>query len=848
MVTAQAVNGVATFSNLAIASTGNYTLIATDSSLTSAVSNGFYIGPTAFVNFNAGATTFTSQFALNNQGNPGGTRTLAGARLMGLTTRQERRPAAGSHPQAAAPIRPPFTPRRLSICRMGWSIRFPNSSPRRPALAVATNFCRSASSRPTHRVSIPISRSFPPAFLAIRPSSSSQTTAGSSATSIDNTSVTGTINTGDWLQLIFTTDETASGNFQGTFSVLDYGPTGVSAPTTVLAAVPYSVTGLTTLGTASAVYAGFRSIVVESLAHGALGFDNFAVDQPPSVPTVSISPANKTVKTGNSTSFFAAASGNSAQSVQWQVSTNGGATFTNLSNGGVYSGVTTETLSISNTSNLNGNLYQAVFSNSAGIAASTAATLSLTNSSGSQTYPKLTTQPANPTIVNAGNNVTITAAASGKGSSGNLTVQWNVSTDGGLTFSNLTNGDGTYSWTATVNSSGNPVSDTLTITGATFGLNGNVYDAVFTNSLGSASSGISTLAVATAPAVTMQPSSQTVDIGGLVTFTAAASGNAPPTVQWQVSTNGGGAWSNINGATSATLTFNSVSASQAGSEYRAIFTNSVSTATTNAATLTLNTNTAVLSAPSSPAPPGAPVTFTAMIAGSPSVGTVSFYVGSVTPDNQIGSAVNVSGGTATSAAVSSLSPGNETIIAVYSGGTGFLGSQATMSITINPGLPTSSVVALPAAESSASFTVTWSGQDYVGGSGVADYEVYVSDDGGPVALFESNTTATSATFTGEDGHTYSFYSVATDIGGNQQATPTTAQATTLVDLPPTAIIVSPGANPLTAPVDQLTLSFSKPVAGLVLADLSLTLNGGAISLRRAKHSPRAMAKTICWEI
>ena len=591
--------------------------------------------------------------------------------------------------------------------------------------------------------------------------------------------------------------------------------------------MPYSVTGLTTLGTASAVYAGFRSIVSESLAHGALGFDNFAVDQPPSVPTVSISPANKTVKTGNSTSFFAAASGNSAQSVQWQVSTNGGATFTSLSNGGVYSGVTTETLSISNTSNLNGNLYQAVFSNSAGIAASTAATLSLTNSSGSQTYPKLTTQPANPTIVNAGNNVTITAAASGKGSSGNLTVQWNVSTDGGLTFSNLTNGDGTYSWTATVNSSGNPVSDTLTITGATFGLNGNVYDAVFTNSLGSASSGISTLVVATAPAVTMQPSSQTVDIGSLVTFTAAASGNAPPTVQWQVSTNGGGAWSNINGATSATLTFNSVSASQAGSEYRAIFTNSVSTATTNAATLTLNTNTAVLSAPSSPAPPGAPVTFTAMIAGSPSVGTVSFYVGSVTPDNQIGSAVNVSGGTATSAAVSSLSPGNETIIAVYSGGTGFLGSQATMSITINPGLPTSSVVALPAAESSASFTVTWSGQDYVGGSGVADYEVYVSDDGGPVALFESNTTATSATFTGEDGHTYSFYSVATDIGGNQQATPTTAQATTLVDLPPTATIVSPGANPLTTPVDQLTISFSKPVAGLVLADLSLTLNGGA---------------------
>ncbi len=484
-------------------------------------------------------------------------------------------------------------------------------------------------------------------------------------------------------------------------------------------------------------------------------------------------------------------------------------------------------MSISNTSNLNGNLYQAVFSNSAGIAASTAATLSLTNSSGSQTYPKPTTQPANPTIVNAGNNVTITAAASGKGSSGNLTVQWNVSTDGGVTFSNLTNGGGGgYSWAATVNSSGNPVSDTLTITGATFGLNGNVYDAVFTNSLGSAPSGPSTLIVDTAPAVTVQPLSQTVDIGSLVAFTAAATGNAAPTIQWQVSTDGGSTWGNINGATSTTLTFNSASASQAGNDYRAVFTNSVGTTTTNAATLTLNTNLAVLSAPSSPAPQGAAVTFTAMIAGRPSVGTVSFFVGSVAPDDQIGTAVNVSDGIATSASISGLSAGNDTIIAVYSGGTGFVGSQGSMSITINPGLPTSSVAALPRVENSASFAVNWSGQGNAGGSGVVEYDVYVSDDGGAFALFQSHTAATAATFTGEDGHTYAFYSVATDNGGNRQATPASAQATTLVDLSPTATVDSPGANPLTAPVDQLTLSFSKPVTGLVLDDLSLTLNGG----------------------
>jgi autotransporter-associated beta strand protein len=69
-----------------------------------------------------------------------------------------------------------------------------------------------------------------------------------------------------------------------------------------------------------------------------------------------------------------------------------------------------------------------------------------------------------------------------------------------------------------------------------------------------------------------------------------------------------------------------------------------------------------------------------MVAGSPSVGTVSFYLGSVAQGNQIGSAVNVSGGSATSAATNNLAPGSNTIIAVYSGGTGFTGSQGNASV------------------------------------------------------------------------------------------------------------------------------------------------------------------------
>ena len=64
------------------------------------------------------------------------------------------------------------------------------------------------------------------------------------------------------------------------------------------------------------------------------------------------------------------------------------------------------------------------------------------------------------------------------------------------------------------------------------------------------------------------------------------------------------------------------------------------------------------------------------------------------------------------------------------------------------------------------------------------YNIYVSDDGGPFTLWQSDTTATSATFTGAAGHTYGFYSVATDNVGLVQPTPTGAQATTKIVVPP----------------------------------------------------------------
>ncbi len=90
-----------------------------------------------------------------------------------------------------------------------------------------------------------------------------------------------------------------------------------------------------------------------------------------------------------------------------------------------------------------------------------------------------------------------------------------------------------------------------------------------------------------APAVTTQPSNAAVNPGATATFTAAASGTPAPTVQWKSSTDGT-VWTDVSGATSETLTVASATAAQSGTKYQAVFTNSKGSATTDAATLTVN--------------------------------------------------------------------------------------------------------------------------------------------------------------------------------------------------------------------------------------------------------------------
>jgi hypothetical protein len=163
--------------------------------------------------------------------------------------------------------------------------------------------------------------------------------------------------------------------------------------------------------------------------------------------------------------------------------------------------------------------------------------------------------------------------------------------------------------------------------------------------------------------------------------------------------------------------------------------------------------------------------------------------------------------------------------------------------TVVQSVPSSQVNPLPAVEDSPSFTVIWSGTD-PGGPGIAYYDVYVSTDGGPFVLWQSHAMATSATYTGQAGQSYSFYSIATDFAGAVQPTPASGQATTQVVAPIVTLIGVQESMNRKRRVTQVIITFSGPV-NAALADSTGTFHL-ATPGRRGSYSARN-AGTIALE-
>jgi subtilisin-like proprotein convertase family protein len=175
---------------------------------------------------------------------------------------------------------------------------------------------------------------------------------------------------------------------------------------------------------------------------------------------------------------------------QWQVSTDNGTTYTNLVNNPPYSGVTTSSLLITNvTTAMTNYRYRVVVSGTCPPAVtSNAVTLVVA------TPPTITTQPASVTVC-ANTNPSFTVVAAGIPAP--TIYQWQVSTNAGVTWTNLTTG-GSYT-------------PTFTITGATTALSGNRYRVIVTNNCGQSvtSNGLATLTVNAVPTVTVTSLSST---------------------------------------------------------------------------------------------------------------------------------------------------------------------------------------------------------------------------------------------------------------------------------------------------------------------------------------------------
>src|SRR6267378_1131942 len=197
--------------------------------------------------------------------------------------------------------------------------------------------------------------------------------------------------------------------------------------------------------------------------------------------------------------------------------------------------------------------------------------------------PSLVTQPSSKTVT-VGQPATFSALATGiSGQPANQTV----TTGQPATFSVVASGTAplTYQWRKNGTGISGATSSTYTTPATTSGDNGATFAAVVSNSAGSVTSNAATLTVspaAVAPTISRQPANQTVTTGQPAIFSVVASGTAPLTYQWRK--NGTG----ISGATSSTYTTPATTSADNGATFVAVISNSVGSATSNPATLTVS--------------------------------------------------------------------------------------------------------------------------------------------------------------------------------------------------------------------------------------------------------------------
>jgi hypothetical protein len=147
---------------------------------------------------------------------------------------------------------------------------------------------------------------------------------------------------------------------------------------------------------------------------------------------------------------------------------------------------------------------------------------------------------------------------------------------------------------------------------------------------------------------------------------------------------------------------------------------------------------------------------------------------------------------------------------IYAGGNG------DTSTTIDPNPAQSIVKRLPEFETTARFTVEWTGTDGAGGAGIQNYDIQVRDGAGPWTDWLTATTATSSEYDGQQGHMYRFQSRTRDRAGNIEDYPGgEGDAKTTVDTtPPGGTVSDDGAETSSAISLHATLQFTDAESGI----------------------------------
>ncbi|MDT0648177.1 hypothetical protein RM545_15900 [Zunongwangia sp. F260] len=293
------------------------------------------------------------------------------------------------------------------------------------------------------------------------------------------------------------------------------------------------------------------------------------------VPTITQQPVSKTVCNGNVATFEVKATGSGTLSYQWFANRGSWYALTPESEQRFFRNYNTSTLTVQNWTNNEGTVRLRVeVTDNSGSVTSNEVTLNAT----SGTPPSVSVQPTNKNVC-VGGNTSFQVSSSGS------VFQWQVSTNGGTSFSNLSNG-GNYS---------NVTTNTLNINNAPLALNNYRYRVIVGTGCTTTSNAATLSVSADGPVISSQPVNRTVSMGASTTFQVATS-TTGATFQWQ--RNVSGTWTNVTGtnftgSTTNTLTVNNAQLSQNGSRFRVVLKNSAGCSTTsNEATLTVNPPTA----------------------------------------------------------------------------------------------------------------------------------------------------------------------------------------------------------------------------------------------------------------